>query len=747
MRRKNCCLAAIMAAVLAMQTPMMANADYIAVYDKVDTGEFVVETNDNSKIESQDDEKREVVTSEGYTSTKEDQITDEESGEVYDMNAVTLSGRGNTLIVNGDVTADKDAGEGAGAVNFCGNLKIYGNVSAYSEEGEGIYAINGNVTVVEGSVYSENKEGIVADNSTVTVDGDVKSANSYGVEAHNNSFVTIGGSVSSEAGVSVDYDDNNNEIKYLKDAIYAEEYSTVIVEGNVNSKNDTAISSYASSVTVNGDVIAGDKDDYDEEYEEYVSNAVNASNGSTVNIGGKVYTVNATAVRVDNESMVTAGSVESENNVAADITGGSTLIVNGDITGGGEEQNAVFIEDNSRILVFGDVTYLDDERPSVVIKLTDSENKGDIVILGSLNQDSEACAIAIFSEDDLQGTTEEIAQAIKEALPTIIVGSMQSRSDGEWIDLWLGGDVDYDSLNKVTEDIMEDYILYYINDENINVEGEGITEYVAADGNKYKVAKEGTTVTVSAKDGYVISGLTANADGTYTITIPRGTGFSIDVIKKVISQISSITNVDESSDNSSDDESGSTSAVSTSSTASSRRATLSGAVDSSVLVVNNKSDMSKLISNINNAIAESTDTTEPAVVSVILNNVDTVPTEVISAIAGKNVILSVIIDSETLINIDGSNLTTADTADVRLVAGTAADGSKTLNVRSQNLDLQKNIAIFKYMGLDKVGSESVLNFVNTDGSLVEFRTSPIYPNGFGVFEIPLANANYKMTTK
>jgi hypothetical protein len=46
------------------------------------------------------------------------------------------------------------------------------------------------------------------------------------------------------------------------------------------------------------------------------------------------------------------------------------------------------------------------------------------------------------------------------------------------------------------------------------------------------------------------------------------------------------------------------------------------------------------------------------------------------------------------------------------------------------------------MGLDKVGSESVLNFVNQDESLVEFRTSSIYTNGFGVYETPLVNANY-----
>jgi hypothetical protein len=131
----------------------------------------------------------------------------------------------------------------------------------------------------------------------------------------------------------------------------------------------------------------------------------------------------------------------------------------------------------------------------------------------------------------------------------------------------------------------------------------------------------------------------------------------------------------------------------------------------------------------------------------MLNKVDTVTAEALSAIAGKNVILSLLIDSETLITIDGSKLTTADIADASFVTGTATDGSKTINVRSQNLDLGKTIAIFKYMGLDKVGSESVLNFVNLDGSLVEFRTSSIYPNGFGVYETPLVNANYKMTTK
>jgi peroxiredoxin len=102
------------------------------------------------------------------------------------------------------------------------------------------------------------------------------------------------------------------------------------------------------------------------------------------------------------------------------------------------------------------------------------------------------------------------------------------------------------------------------------------------------------------------------------------------------------------------------------------------------------------------------------------------------------------VDKNTFVTIDESRITSADASEVKLISGKNADGSETVGVRSQNTDMGKTIVIFRYVGLDKVGSNTVLFFENADKSLLEFRTSPVYENGFAAFEVPFVNANYKV---
>jgi hypothetical protein len=151
---------------------------------------------------------------------------------------------------------------------------------------------------------------------------------------------------------------------------------------------------------------------------------------------------------------------------------------------------------------------------------------------------------------------------------------------------------------------------------------------------------------------------------------------------------------------------------------------------------------------ITDAVANATTTaTTTAVVNIKLNGVDTVPAKAINAIAGKDVVLSLSVDAKTLVTIDGSQLTAADVSDVKLVSGKAADGSTTLNVRAGNANIEKSIVVYSNIGADKVGREAALYFVNADQSLVEFRTSPVYENGYAAFNTPLVSANYKIAVK
>jgi hypothetical protein len=135
------------------------------------------------------------------------------------------------------------------------------------------------------------------------------------------------------------------------------------------------------------------------------------------------------------------------------------------------------------------------------------------------------------------------------------------------------------------------------------------------------------------------------------------------------------------------------------------------------------------------------------IVNVDLNGTDTIPAKVISTIAEKNVTMAVKVDKNTLVTIDGSKITPAEASQVKLISIKNADGSESVCVRSQNVDIEKSIVIFRNMGIDKVGSSTVLYFENADKSLLEFRTSPVYENGFAAFEVPFVNANYKVALR
>jgi hypothetical protein len=150
---------------------------------------------------------------------------------------------------------------------------------------------------------------------------------------------------------------------------------------------------------------------------------------------------------------------------------------------------------------------------------------------------------------------------------------------------------------------------------------------------------------------------------------------------------------------------------------------------------------------VSKSIASVAGTSEEAVVAVNLNGSGTVPAAAISEIAGKDVILNLTVSANTSVNINGGSLSASDVGDIKLSAGTDAAGNATLSVRSDNSNIEKSIDVFYKVGGTKVGGNAVLNFVNADGSLIEFRTSIVYDNGYAAFTTPLVSANYKMTLK
>jgi hypothetical protein len=166
---------------------------------------------------------------------------------------------------------------------------------------------------------------------------------------------------------------------------------------------------------------------------------------------------------------------------------------------------------------------------------------------------------------------------------------------------------------------------------------------------------------------------------------------------------------------------------------------LNGITDSSVLTTTTAA--------IATTTTQGTSAEAPSVVNFNLYGKDTIPAATMTAIAGKNVTLSVAVDANTLVTIDGNQLALSDASAVKLISGSAADGKASLSVRSNNLDTQKTVTIYYYFGADKAGSQAALYFVNGDNSLLEFRTSAVYENGYAAFTAPLVNANYEISLK
>jgi hypothetical protein len=145
--------------------------------------------------------------------------------------------------------------------------------------------------------------------------------------------------------------------------------------------------------------------------------------------------------------------------------------------------------------------------------------------------------------------------------------------------------------------------------------------------------------------------------------------------------------------------------------------------------------------------ADKAESNDLSTLNVYMNGADTIPTEVMSTIADNDLALNILVDTNTMVTIDGSQFTKEEASDVKLITGKSEDGDNTLGVRSQNTDILKSMIIYPYVGTEYVGSETALYFVNADNSLIEFRNSIVYDSGFTAYIAPLVNANYKSSIK
>lgn len=290
MRKRKIYLAAILAAVMALQTPVMACAAGEANAPGQQGGS-TADTGDETWVINGDV----TITDDSSTSTDTDNPALNEDGE--DSLKTLGAYGGQTVTVNGDVTSSTTV-----------NSAIDDKNNPYSPVA--VEAIdNGSSLVVNGDVSSANTGAIWADGGTVSVTGNVTSnaAEEPVVSTgENGGTVNVGGNVTAASGVGIISVDGNSTIK---------------VDGSVssNGSDSPAILTNGSSSIMVGKEVSGDTG---------IVIQIDDSNGR-----GKVEVLGTVKSTVGNHSVIT---IETDKTDKEELVAALPTIIVGSLEGAAE---------------------------------------------------------------------------------------------------------------------------------------------------------------------------------------------------------------------------------------------------------------------------------------------------------------------------------------------------------------------------------------------------------------------------
>lgn len=235
-----------------------------------------------------------------------------------------------------------------------------------------------------------------------------------------------------------------------------------------------------------------------------------AAEGATVTVDGDV-TSNSKAIELESKSNVTVGGdVKSNNGEAVCADDGSNVIINGNAEG---SANAVALQlgdrgtdvrESTTVVVGNNVTA---KTGAYISEGGESGGSGNTVLVveGTLKGSEDAVIFSTNGSDTPKSTVI--------AYKTDGNVSLQKTFDGEKTDA-------SDQIN---------YILVKESDKITGYES-GTTSY-EVNGKTYDTAKEGASVVIKVSEGYGVKAgtitVTKNADGTFTLIVPKGGGVTI----------------------------------------------------------------------------------------------------------------------------------------------------------------------------------------------------------------------------
>lgn len=449
--------------------------------------------------------------SDGIVAPPKSDITVNGSVHVKPNSGQSVKADNANVKVTGEVNADINASNGAkvtvgenvngDVVNNEGNIDINGDLNGRLDNLGGTSNVKGNITTVSDSEYGDT--AVDGSKGTVTVTGNVsldskKGGDAISIYGNHDANVTINGDITSKSsdktitilGENGDVKKNvfSNGIGIMSDG----GEKNVTVKGNANVSSNA----FASGITVET------YDTPNEDGTDVIKSTVNITTGNiSVNAAEEVndyVTNNLGKLTTDTAKVI---EIYTESN------GEINVVVKGDATSSGD--HAISIKNAGEI----------------------ESGKTNIAVDGTLK--SSKNAIVIVNDDKANSTVEITTWKIEGDTTKNVVVKKNDHENGELVE-------DEAASKKQSENI--NYIIRH--EGTISLEG---TRPVTVNGNKFETARETEKLTIHVKvdddkkyrvdrvEGGTATA-TKNADGSWTLIVPKNGGVDIRAVLVAIEQ-------------------------------------------------------------------------------------------------------------------------------------------------------------------------------------------------------------------
>lgn len=447
--------------------------------------------------------------SDGIVAPSKSDITVNGSVHVEPNSKQSVKADNANVKVTGEVNADINASNGAKVTvgknvngdvkNNGGNIDINGDLNGHLDNSNGTANVKGNITTISDSKHGD--AAVDVSEGTVTVSGNVsldskKGGDAIFISGDKNTNVTVNGDVTSKSSDKTHTVGENDDV--LKNVFSSGiDIMSDGGEKNVTVKGNTDVSSkaFASGITVEA------YDAPNEDGTDVIKSTVNITTGNiSVNAAEEVndYVTNNLGKLTTDTAKVIGIYTESNGEI--------NIVVKGDATSSGD--HAVSITNAGEI----------------------ESGKTNIAVDGTLKSSKNAIVIENYSEAN---STVDITTWKIEGDTTKNVVVKKESDDGELVE-------DEEASKKQSENI--NYIIRH--EGTISLEG---TRPVTVNGNKFETARETEKLTIHVKvddekkyrvdrvEGGTATA-TKNADGSWTLIVPKNGGVDIRAVLVAIEQ-------------------------------------------------------------------------------------------------------------------------------------------------------------------------------------------------------------------